>query len=111
MTAGCTAAQIRDSARQIIGMCCPRTDWRLSCCCRVMSKLVLTQPVLGELYAFGNENQAPVRVSAQILEHVVPAACPSVLDTTCTPSQFLASMSIVKCGVWCKVSHIMNCER
>ena len=32
MTAGCTAAQIRDNARQIIGPCCPRTDWRLSCC-------------------------------------------------------------------------------
>ena len=32
VTAGCTAAQIRDNARQIIGTCCPRIDWRLSCC-------------------------------------------------------------------------------
>ena len=65
VTAGCTAAQIRDNARQIIRMCCPRTDWRLSCGRWVMSKLILNQPVLGELYAFGNEKSSTsVNVSA-----------------------------------------------
>ena len=64
MTAGCTAAQIRYKARQIIGTYCPRTDWGLSCC-RVMSKLALTQPVDGELYEFGNEkSSASASVSA-----------------------------------------------
>ena len=26
VTAGCTAAQIRNNTRQVIGTCCPRTD-------------------------------------------------------------------------------------
>ena len=55
VAAGCTAAQICANGRQIIGKCCPRTDWKISWCYRVMSKLVLTQPVGGELYAFGKE--------------------------------------------------------
>ena len=84
VTAGCTAAQIRDNARQIIGMCCPRADWTRSCCFRAMSKLVLTQLVPGDLYAW-QKNQAPVRVSAQTLEHVVPAPCTSALDNTYLP--------------------------
>ena len=55
VTAGCTAAQIRDNARQIIGTCFPRGDRRLSCCCKVISKLFLTQLVPGGLYLCGRK--------------------------------------------------------
>ena len=47
-------------------------------------------------------------MSAQILEHVIPAPCTNVLDTKCTPSQSLESMSVVNCELLCKISHIIN---
>ena len=106
VTAGCTAAQIRDNATQIIGTCYPRTDSRLLCCRRVMSKLVLKQPVLGELYALHNEKSstsasisANTSANTSATTSANTSACgSSVLDTT--PPLPLTSMSVLKCKVW-----------
>ena len=105
VTAGCTAAQIRDCARQIIGTCCPSARLETFLLLQSNEKAGFDTAWSWRAVSIWQKNQAPVRVSAQTLEHVAPAPCTSVLDTTNSPKQSLASMSVVKCEVWGKVSY------